>query len=65
MPLTSRPRLWPAGQIACPAGQVFVGLDHDFVDTCLHEKGKAKELFRACGLHGTRNGCLSSDTAHS
>jgi hypothetical protein len=27
--------------------------------------GEKQEFFRACGLRGTQNGCLASDTAHS
>jgi hypothetical protein len=48
-PLTSGSRGWPAGQIACPASQVFVSLARDFVPTCLHEKGKAMSVEKVGG----------------
>jgi hypothetical protein len=42
-PLTSGPRGWPASKIPWPAN-FYVSSDKNFVDTCLHEKGKAKAV---------------------
>jgi hypothetical protein len=48
MPLTSGPSGWPTGQIPCPAN-FYVSSDQNFMDTCLHEKGKAKAVKKVGG----------------
>jgi hypothetical protein len=43
-PLTSGPRSGQLTKSPVRSARFYVGLAHSFMDTCLHEKGKAKAV---------------------